>query len=92
MGHILTSVILGLIPIFVYYFVEKLLSEMSGEQPKLTLLQQAALQIVAGGSAGFVEVCIMHPLDLVKTRLQLQSKKTVGATVAGNQVKILSLL
>lgn len=23
---------------------------------------------------GFVEVCIMHPLDLVKTRLQLQKK------------------
>jgi len=23
---------------------------------------------------GFVEVCIMHPLDLVKTRMQLQSK------------------
>lgn len=22
---------------------------------------------------GFVEVCIMHPLDVVKTRLQLQS-------------------
>lgn len=23
---------------------------------------------------GFVEVCIMHPLDLVKTRFQIQSK------------------
>ncbi|CAH0400148.1 unnamed protein product [Chilo suppressalis] len=40
------------------------------------LLKQAAMQIGAGGSAGFVEVCIMHPLDLVKTRLQLQSSKT----------------
>lgn len=37
------------------------------------LLKHAAMQIGAGGSAGFVEVCIMHPLDLVKTRLQLQS-------------------
>lgn len=37
------------------------------------LLKQAAMQIGAGGSAGFVEVCIMHPLDLVKTRLQIQS-------------------
>ncbi|CAH0400147.1 unnamed protein product [Chilo suppressalis] len=34
------------------------------------------MQIGAGGSAGFVEICLMHPLDLVKTRLQLQSSKT----------------
>lgn len=40
------------------------------------LLKQAAMQIGAGGSAGFVEVCIMHPLDLVKTRFQLQSAVT----------------
>jgi solute carrier family 25 2-oxodicarboxylate transporter 21 len=32
----------------------------------------AVMQIVAGGSAGLVEVCIMHPLDLMKTRLQIQ--------------------
>jgi len=32
------------------------------------------MQITAGGSAGFVEVCIMHPLDLVKTRFQLQTR------------------
>lgn len=43
-------------------------------------LRQAAMQVGAGGSAGFVEVCIMHPLDLVKTRLQLQAKP---GTVAG---------
>lgn len=36
------------------------------------MLKEAAMHITAGGSAGFVEVCIMHPLDLVKTRLQLQ--------------------
>lgn len=41
------------------------------------LLKQAAMQIGAGGSAGFVEVCIMHPLDLVKTRLQLQATRPV---------------
>ncbi|XP_065158059.1 mitochondrial 2-oxodicarboxylate carrier [Atheta coriaria] len=34
--------------------------------------KQALVQIASGGSAGFVEICIMHPLDLVKTRLQLQ--------------------
>ncbi|CAG9859846.1 unnamed protein product [Phyllotreta striolata] len=38
------------------------------------ILKEGAIQIGSGGSAGFVEVCIMHPLDLVKTRLQLQSK------------------
>ena len=34
-------------------------------------VKEAGRQIAAGGSAGLVEVCIMHPLDLVKTRLQL---------------------
>jgi solute carrier family 25 (mitochondrial 2-oxodicarboxylate transporter), member 21 len=43
------------------------------------LLKQAAMQIGAGGSAGFIEVCIMHPLDLVKTRLQLQATKTTAS-------------
>lgn len=32
----------------------------------------AVMQITAGGSAGFVEVCLMHPLDLIKTRFQIQ--------------------
>ena len=46
----------------------------------LPILKQAALQILAGGSAGFVEVSIMHPLDLVKTRLQIQAKSSVIPT------------
>jgi len=41
------------------------------------LLKQGGIQIGAGGSAGFIEVCIMHPLDLVKTRLQIQSGKSI---------------
>lgn len=53
---------------------------------KPSQLKQAALQIVAGGSAGFVEVCIMHPLDLVKTRLQLQNKKFIQTTASANQI------
>ncbi|XP_042751083.1 mitochondrial 2-oxodicarboxylate carrier isoform X2 [Lagopus leucura] len=32
-------------------------------------LQEASHQIAAGGSAGLVEICLMHPLDVVKTRL-----------------------
>ena len=31
-------------------------------------LKHAGMQLVAGGSAGCVEVSLMHPLDLVKTR------------------------
>lgn len=34
----------------------------------------AAMQFLAGGCAGFVEVSIMHPLDLIKTRFQIQGK------------------
>ncbi|XP_023577629.1 mitochondrial 2-oxodicarboxylate carrier isoform X2 [Octodon degus] len=36
------------------------------------LVREASRQIVAGGSAGLVEICLMHPLDVVKTRFQLQ--------------------
>lgn len=53
---------------------------------KPSILKQAALQIVAGGSAGFVEVCIMHPLDLVKTRLQIQNKTAAVTAANANQV------
>ncbi|ENN78814.1 hypothetical protein YQE_04725, partial [Dendroctonus ponderosae] len=42
------------------------------------VLKEAAIQIGSGGSAGFIEVCIMHPLDLVKTRLQIQPGKPVS--------------
>lgn len=65
------------------------------EKPQIPILKQAALQIVSGGSAGFVEVCIMHPLDLVKTRLQIQNKKSISSAsgVAGrNQVNDIKLI
>jgi len=42
------------------------------------MMKTAAIQIASGGSAGFVEVCIMHPLDLVKTRFQIQTKAVPG--------------
>jgi len=41
-----------------------------------SFLKTAAIQLAAGGSAGCVEVSIMHPLDLVKTRFQLQDNKS----------------
>lgn len=34
--------------------------------------KDCCMQIAAGGTAGFVEICIMHPLDVVKTRFQFQ--------------------
>ncbi|XP_035885015.1 mitochondrial 2-oxodicarboxylate carrier isoform X4 [Phyllostomus discolor] len=38
--------------------------------------KEASQQIVAGGSAGLVEICLMHPLDVVKTRFQIQRCST----------------
>ncbi|XP_072313683.1 mitochondrial 2-oxodicarboxylate carrier [Eucyclogobius newberryi] len=40
--------------------------------PKKSALREASHQIIAGGSAGLVEICLMHPLDVVKTRFQIQ--------------------
>ncbi|XP_055904782.1 mitochondrial 2-oxodicarboxylate carrier [Eupeodes corollae] len=56
---------------------------MTDPHKEIPPLKRAALQVVAGGSAGFVEVCIMQPLDVVKTRMQLQNTKTLS----GNQYK-----
>ncbi|XP_066492777.1 mitochondrial 2-oxodicarboxylate carrier isoform X1 [Tiliqua scincoides] len=38
--------------------------------------REASQQVAAGGSAGLVEICLMHPLDVVKTRFQIQRGKT----------------
>eukprot|EP00094_Tigriopus_californicus_P013257 TCALIF_12821-PA protein Name:"Similar to Slc25a21 Mitochondrial 2-oxodicarboxylate carrier (Rattus norvegicus)" AED:0.07 eAED:0.07 QI:0/0/0/0.75/1/0.5/4/0/283 len=35
--------------------------------------------MISGGCAGCVEVAIMHPLDLIKTRLQIQSNASRGS-------------
>ncbi|CAD5113710.1 DgyrCDS2874 [Dimorphilus gyrociliatus] len=45
---------------------------MTDIQKQRSLGTLALMQIASGGSAGFVEVCLMHPLDLVKTRFQIQ--------------------
>lgn len=37
-------------------------------------VKDGARQFAAGGCAGMIEVCLMHPLDLVKTRMQVQRK------------------
>ena len=42
--------------------------------PPIPYWKNSLMQIAAGGTAGFVEICIMHPLDVVKTRIQVQQK------------------
>ncbi|XP_054894113.1 mitochondrial 2-oxodicarboxylate carrier [Poeciliopsis prolifica] len=44
---------------------------MTANKPR-SVLREASHQIMAGGSAGLVEICLMHPLDVVKTRFQIQ--------------------
>lgn len=46
----------------------------SGEQKRvLKHRHKAVVQFSSGAVAGFIEVCVNHPLDVVKTRLQMQS-------------------
>ncbi|EEB15852.1 mitochondrial 2-oxodicarboxylate carrier, putative [Pediculus humanus corporis] len=56
------------------------------EKPRSKFID-GALQIISGGSAGFIEVCFMHPLDLIKTRIQIQSNKTSIILPNGNDSK-----
>ncbi|CAH1792224.1 unnamed protein product [Owenia fusiformis] len=41
-------------------------------QTEMGLVKIAGMQFASGGCAGFVEVCLMNPLDVVKTRFQIQ--------------------
>nr|XP_033808053.1 mitochondrial 2-oxodicarboxylate carrier isoform X1 [Geotrypetes seraphini]XP_033808054.1 mitochondrial 2-oxodicarboxylate carrier isoform X1 [Geotrypetes seraphini]XP_033808055.1 mitochondrial 2-oxodicarboxylate carrier isoform X1 [Geotrypetes seraphini]XP_033808056.1 mitochondrial 2-oxodicarboxylate carrier isoform X1 [Geotrypetes seraphini]XP_033808058.1 mitochondrial 2-oxodicarboxylate carrier isoform X1 [Geotrypetes seraphini] len=43
--------------------------------PRVSFRAEASQQVLAGGSAGLVEICLMHPLDVVKTRFQIQRGK-----------------
>ncbi|XP_064108216.1 mitochondrial 2-oxodicarboxylate carrier-like isoform X2 [Macrobrachium nipponense] len=43
------------------------------QQKNTFSLKNMGINLVAGGSAGFTEICIMHPLDVVKTRFQIQT-------------------
>ncbi|KRF82052.1 mitochondrial 2-oxodicarboxylate carrier isoform X1 [Drosophila virilis] len=54
----------------------------SEERPSISQARKAAFQVMAGGSAGFLEVCIMQPLDVVKTRMQIQTRPTFAATAS----------
>lgn len=49
------------------------MSRSSEEAKRLPHHHKAAVQFSSGAVAGFIEVCVNHPLDVVKTRLQMQS-------------------
>ncbi|XP_071504975.1 mitochondrial 2-oxodicarboxylate carrier-like [Diadema setosum] len=46
-------------------------------------VKEACQQITAGGSAGLVEVSIMHPLDVIKTRFQIQGTPNSNMQYSG---------
>lgn len=48
------------------------------EKQQRSPVKQAGMQIISGGTAGFIEICIMHPLDIAKTRLQMQVTASNG--------------
>ncbi|XP_047480815.1 mitochondrial 2-oxodicarboxylate carrier-like isoform X1 [Penaeus chinensis] len=47
---------------------------MGNEKQSALSLKVVGINLASGGSAGFTEICIMHPLDVVKTRFQIQTK------------------
>lgn len=47
--------------------------------------------LVAGGGAGFMESCICHPLDTVKTRMQLQRNRGAAMGPFGTAAKIVKV-
>jgi len=51
---------------------------MGSEPKKSSLVREGLCQLAAGGCAGAVEVSLMHPLDLVKTRFQKTKSSIVG--------------
>ncbi|KJE94663.1 succinate:fumarate antiporter [Capsaspora owczarzaki ATCC 30864] len=47
--------------------------------------------LVAGGSAGLAESCICHPLDTIKTRMQLQRNRGASIGPFGTAKKIIQI-
>ena len=49
-------------------------------------LKHAGMQCLAGGAAGCVEVSLMQPLDVIKTRFQLQTKALAVDTAVASRL------
>lgn len=49
---------------------------MSKQHSNSKKKKHPALQLIAGGTAGFVESSICHPLDTIKTRMQLRRQQS----------------
>ena len=43
------------------------------------LRNEATYRIASGGTAGLTEILLFHPLDVIKTRLQSQTKGSADA-------------
>ncbi len=56
------------------------------QQRKRSLAKEVCMQAVAGGCAGGVEVALMHPLDVIKTRFQLPDNKYRGVIHCARQM------
>mmetsp|Transcript_49715 Transcript_49715/g.124971 ORF Transcript_49715/g.124971 Transcript_49715/m.124971 type:complete len:354 (+) Transcript_49715:187-1248(+) len=50
------------------------------------LAKQFPKYLIAGGTAGFVESCACHPLDTIKTRMQIQRKKMFNPFQVGRNI------
>jgi len=55
------------------------LSSKKADTSKAKTKKHPLLHIVAGGTAGFVESSVCHPLDTIKTRMQLRRTQSVAA-------------
>lgn len=54
-------------------------SSSKGNDRKAAIKKNPLLHLVAGGAAGLVESSICHPLDTIKTRMQLRRTQTAAA-------------
>lgn len=63
---------------------------MVTDPPPRPILVPLHYHFLAGGIAGVTEICTMYPLDVVKTRFQLQSKIPSGA--GGTHVQYTSVV
>lgn len=55
-------------------------------------LSSATVETIAGLSAGLISTAIVHPLDIIKTRLQIDSRRSSSTTLLGSSLRTLRLI